>query len=576
MSRTDTMARLLGLARLAEHCDKTGQPLQEAIAQARAEDESRRAFAKGVLAATGAAAAWSFAPGAYARVAKPLPESTQPGGSSDVAIVGAGLAGLSCAYELSRLGQAATVYEASERVGGRCASLRDFFPGQVVERGGETLHGSHHAMIGYARELGLTLENTGSFPGEAWYHFGGKRYSEAQVAEEYRAFAASIREDLGRVGAPTADRFDKSDELFDFMSIDDYLSLHEAGPLLRGVVSSAYLAEYGAPIDSLSAISFMRFVHGDKRSKQAPFGVFSGQALRIVGGMDQVATGLAARLPQPVALGHRLVAVRKLSDGRIRLSFDAGGRFVDSDHHVVVLALPFSVLRDVQFHANMELPDWKRQAIASSGMGDHSKLLVGFKEPYWNTRLGLNGTGFSDLPALQATWDANPTPAKSASAGVLAGYFGGEQARRMGPATLQGDAKAFVAALDGVARGAQYAAARDARGGLLAHVDNWSANPYSKGSTTCNRPGYFTTQAHHEAKAVGNLLFAGDHTSSFYEWQGFMEGAALSGLRSAGDVLARARVKVGAPQPVAPPKAGGADAGRAPTRRELLGALRVR
>ena len=32
-----------------------------------------------------------------------------------------------------------------------------------------------------------------------------------------------------------------------------------------------------------------------------------------------------------------------------------------------------------------------------------------------------------------------------------------------------------------------------------------------------------------------NLFFAGEHTSSFYEWQGFMEGAALSGLRAANE-----------------------------------------
>ena len=69
-------------------------------------------------------------------------------------------------------------------------------------------------------------------------------------------------------------------------------------------------------------------------------------------------------------------------------------------------------------------------------------------------------------------------------------------------------------------------------------AQHWSNNPYSKGAYTCHRPGYFTMIAHNEAKAVGNVLFAGDHTSSFYEWQGFMEGAALSGLRAAGEALA--------------------------------------
>ena len=54
----------------------------------------------------------------------------------------------------------------------------------------------------------------------------------------------------------------------------------------------------------------------------------------------------------------------------------------------------------------------------------------------------------------------------------------------------------------------------------------------------CNQPGYFTTIADNEQKPVENLFFAGEHTSSFYEWQGFMEGAVVSGLRAADEVLA--------------------------------------
>src|SRR5262245_11927636 len=61
--------------------------------------------------------------------------------------------------------------------------------------------------------------------------------------------------------------------------------------------------------------------------------------------------------------------------------------------------------------------------------------------------------------------------------------------------------------------------------------------PLTKGSDTCKQPGYFTTIADNEQKPVGNLFFAGEHTSSFYEWQGFMEGGALSGLRAAAEVL---------------------------------------
>ena len=46
-----------------------------------------------------------------------------------------------------------------------------------------------------------------------------------------------------------------------------------------------------------------------------------------------------------------------------------------------------------------------------------------------------------------------------------------------------------------------------------------------------------------EAKQIGNVMFAGEHTSSFYEWQGTMEGAALSGLRAAAEACTLLRMR---------------------------------
>jgi monoamine oxidase len=540
MSKTDLMARLLRLARLSERCDRTGETPHEAIGHDALASASRRDFSKSVLAATAAAASWTVAPAVIAASNTPRAAPVRSPLSSRVAVVGAGLAGLSCANELARLGISARVIEASDRVGGRVASLRDYFPGQVVERGGEFISSSHNAMIGYARSLGLELETVATSPDGAFYSFGGSLYSEAQVVEEYRAFAASIQEDLAVLSHPTADRFSASDELFDYMSLGDYLSLHRAGPLLRGVISSAYLAEYGAGIDELSSIAFLRFIYGDKRSKLAPFGVHGGETLRVVNGNDQITAGLAARLPTPVTHGHRLVSVRKISGGKLRLFFDIGGTTIQTDHHAVVLTLPFSVLRDVELHPSLGLPAWKTLAINTSAMGDHSKLMVGFNGPYWQARHGKNGTGFSDRGLMQSVWEANPSRS-TASHAVLSSHVGGAPARAMSAATVTGDATAFLNSLESALPGAHAAAARDGQGQLRAYTENWSANPFSKGSHSCNRPGYFTTTAHNEAKAVGNLLFAGEHTSSFYEWQGFMEGAALSGLRAAGEVLGLVR-----------------------------------
>ncbi len=526
------------MARLSERCEATGENAQEAIGHADGHSPGRRDFGKGLLAAGGAAAAWSFTSGAMAAAKGSRLTPVRPRLSGNVAIVGAGLAGLSCATELARIGIYSRVYEAADRVGGRCASLRGVFPGQVVERGGEFISSSHNAMIGYARELGLTLEDYSTFPGSAYYYFGGQKYSEAQVVEEYRAFSSSIQDDLGALNTPSADRFSESDQVFDFMSLDEYLTLHGAGSLLRNVIGSAYLAEYGASIEELSSISFLRFVYGDKRSKQAPFGVGSGEYLRVAEGNDRIATGLADRLSLPVELGHRLVSMRKLASGKIRLVFESGGNTVETDHPAVVMTLPFSVLRDIELHDSLDIPAWKRLAIKTTDMGDHSKLLVGFNSPYWRAQ-GANGSGFSDRSHLQATWESNPSQSGSGKA-VLAGHFGGARARAMTAGTLQADANAFLGQLEQALPGANAAAVRDGAGQVLAYAENWGSNPLSKGSHSCNRPGYFTTNAHNEGKAVGNLLFAGEHTSSFYEWQGFMEGAALSGLRAAGEEAAMA------------------------------------
>lgn len=537
------MAQLLRIARLAERCDKSGESSLEAIEQENLRVSSRRNFAKGAAGATAVAAVGSLAPTAWSRVAKIGGKVLELGGSGGgIAVVGAGLAGLACASELARLGIQARVFEAADRVGGRCASLRGYFPGQVVERGGEFINSSHHTMLGYARSFGLELENSTQFPGTAYYNFGGRMYSEAQVAEEYRAFAASIRVDLETLSYPTADKFTESDALFDFMSLDDYLILHGAGELLRNVISSAYLSEYGASIEDLSAISFLRFIYGDKRTKLAPLGVFGNENFRVVDGNDRIATGLASKLPTPVKLGHRLLAVKRLANRKLRLTFDVAGRTLQSDHEAVVMTLPFSVLRDVEIDASVQMPAWKRLAINSAGMGDHSKLMVGFKQPYWYTQHGRNGTGYSDSATMQSTWEANPSKSSNSHA-VLAGYAGGVQSRSLKLSSVQSDARSFLSYLESVLPGANDAAQSNARGELLAYTENWSGNPLSKGSHTCNRPGYFTTIAHNEAKAVGNLLFAGEHTSSFYEWQGFMEGAALSGLRAASEVYSLARVK---------------------------------
>ena len=120
----------------------------------------------------------------------------------------------------------------------------------------------------------------------------------------------------------------------------------------------------------------------------------------------------------------------------------------------------------------------------------------------------------------------------------MRGFFPGQVAERGGefidnPSRVQQEATAFLSDLDLVFPGAFAAARRDERGRIVAHLEHWPSNPFSRGSYTCYLPKQFTSIAGNEGKPIGNLFFAGEHTDSFDSWQGFMEGAALSGLAAA-------------------------------------------
>ncbi|MEO6164792.1 MAG: FAD-dependent oxidoreductase, partial [Candidatus Binatia bacterium] len=120
----------------------------------------------------------------------------------------------------------------------------------------------------------------------------------------------------------------------------------------------------------------------------------------------------------------------------------------------------------------------------------------------------------------------------------------GTRGADLNSAKPQREAAAFLNDLDDVFPGALAAATRDAKGKFLAHLEHWPSNPLTKGSYTCYRPGQFTTLAGNEGKPIGNLHFAGEHANSFYEWQGFMEGAALSGIQAAREILQDLKIGV--------------------------------
>jgi monoamine oxidase len=304
------------------------------------------------------------------------------------------------------------------------------------------------------------------------------------------------------------------------------------------VLDVAYTIEFGREIHRQSALALLFFIATNRRQAFTPFGVFSDERFHIVEGNDAVATRLAADLPQPVRLGHRLLRVAREASGRVKLAFATAGGTIETVHDAVVLALPAPLMRQVEFAPSAALPAGNRFAIDNFDYGTNSKMMIGFNGRPWYERCNSNGASYSDLSNHQSTWETNPSHAQFGVRGVLTDYSGGDRGARLEPAQVQREAEAFLVDVDQVYPGSRVLARRiGPRNEVLAHLENWSRLPLFQGAYSNNQPGYFTTLEGLYARPAGNIHFAGEHTDSFYSYQGFMEGALLSGARAADEVL---------------------------------------
>lgn len=520
MSRSPLFARVSRALRVAQYCEQRGIATRaglERLAQAR---PTRREFLG--MAAAGLALA-------------PLgARAAAGGGGPRVAIVGGGLAGLACADQLQRNGLVARLYDANGRLGGRCFSNRSLVPGMACENGGELIDTGHKTMLAYANEFGLAREAIAHKVGEERFWFFGQPWTEEQVVDEFRAVVAQMQPDLRAIsGAASFQSSTEADRSYDRIDLASYLASRCSGyPLVEAVLNEAYVAEYGLETSRQSALNFLGFMRLNKQSKFEPFGV-SDERFHLVNGNDGIVQGIASRLAGPVLTGARLTRLGRNAAGEYLMYFN--GSSVPESADVVVLAIPFSVLRGVQLDASLGLSADKRRAIDTLGYGTNAKTMIAFNGRPWSTLYAASGGSYSDLANHQNTWESNR--ANATTRGIITDYASGDRGAALRGNRVQQQVDAFLADFERVFPGIRAAAARQGNA-YVAHLEHWPSNPLAQGSYTCYLPGQFTTVEGLTGEAAGLLKFAGEHADSFYSWQGYMEGACLSGLRAAGEVLA--------------------------------------
>jgi monoamine oxidase len=197
---------------------------------------------------------------------------------------------------------------------------------------------------------------------------------------------------------------------------------------------------------------------------------------------------------------------------------------------MVVCTLPFSVLKEVELQ--VALPQWKKNAIDNLGYGTNAKLFLGFSNRVWRN-YGHSAYIFSN-DAIQTGWD-NSQLQEGTAAGFTV-YQGGLKGLQLGNGTPQSQAGKFVAQLEQMWPGCAKVYTN------VAERMQWPTYAFSKGSYACYKVGQYTTVRGAEIKPVGNLFFAGEHCSSYF--QGFMNGAAETGRMAADGVLKAVKGKV--------------------------------
>jgi monoamine oxidase len=504
----------------------------EAFLEARGADSARinslprRAFLRGALGlAAGLTVPLLGANPSRAQGTHPthlqLNDGQMPAASDkNVVIVGAGLAGLHCAYRLLQGGVRAKVYDAGHRIGGRLLTLRNHFQSGPAELGGSFIDSTHYLMLELAKEFDLEVDCISDRPAgllsDAIYFFNGGQVKESEIVEQFKPVAKKI------VEAKKSEQ-DNLLKQADKMSIIEWLQKNDASPLISNILNIVYTGACGVEADKQSALNLLHMIN----PRDLPFRIIgeADQRYRLRDGNDTLPTVLADKLKDQIELGSFLVAVSKKSDERLVATFDQkGGKTLEVTADHLVLAIPFTLLRQVQLDANLDFTPEKRTAINELGYGTNAKLLVGGIAPAWK-----GGWVFTDN-TLPIIWDDRPLTEKG-SYRVLTRYLGGQAGVEIGKGSVQDHAQMTLRLLEHIKTGTT--GKLDPTSAVRQH---WPTEPLFQGSYSCYLPGQGQWGEQHVAgKQEGNVHFCGEHTSS--DFSGYMEGAAQTGALAAAAVL---------------------------------------
>jgi monoamine oxidase len=445
-----------------------------------------------------------------------------------IIVIGAGLAGLSAAYELTEAGHEVTVLEARARPGGRVYTLREpFSDGLHAEAGAGRIPDNHTFTLKYAKLFGLTLAPFQPSTLAHMYRVGGQRARASSggdldltglplaltPAERklglmglWQHYVTPV---LAELGDPTAPNWPpQSLRKFDRVTFAGFLRAQGASPAAATLLVMPF---YQPNEDRLSALWWLR----DTALAQG-----EQQRFKIRGGNDLLPRAFAARLADNIRYGAAVTGIAH-DDRSVRVAYTQAGMPQHLAGNFLVCAIPFSLLRTLEISPALSAS--KRRAISELPYDSVTRVYLQVRQRYWEPS-GLNGFGITDLPdeIWQGTFD-QPGPRA-----ILTSYMFGPQAQRV--AAMEADRRVafMIDHIEGVFPGIRQQVE-------LGASFVWDDEPWSRGAYAIFEPGQMFSLLAHVARPEGQIHFAGEHTSA---WHGWMQGALESGNRVSREIQA--------------------------------------
>ncbi len=442
----------------------------------------------------------------------------------DTVVIGAGLAGLTAARELTRRGFDVVVLEGRDRVGGRTAPAT--CAGVPVDLGASFVGPTQDAVLKLAADLGCDTVPT--------YDTGAHLL---RWRDRLRRYNGTIPR-LGLVGTADMGRIQWQFERItravsltepwtspgaaklDSVSLGGWLRSIRASAGSRDLMAIMSRVTWGAEPDEISLLHAARYVKaagGLNRMLDTPGGA---QQDHFPGGSHQISARMAAELGSRIRLNAKVSRI-EWSETAVAVMSSAGT--VEAKRAVVAVAPGQRLDIDIAPAPPIEY----QQLSQSWQLGALTKSYAAYPRPFWRDD-GLSGQSLSDSGPVFITFDASPgSDAGYSGPGILLGFTDPRGHDALPPEQR----KAAVLGNFVELFGPQAAEPID-------FVDQrWGAETFAPGGPTAAvPPGAWTEFGSLLRTPVGPLHWAGTETAD--EWTGFMDGAVRSGQRAADEVAA--------------------------------------